>query len=128
MFIQGSIGNDLWHAARSGQEFWHFVNNRSVRILDAWTPENTDATIPQVNANNPFSESTRPSTYFIEDGSYLRLKSLHRFSDSLLPGFGGVPGLTHEASGKELPHVVVVPSRLLTPATDAAPPLGVSLQ
>ncbi len=89
VFIQGLVGNHIWNSARSGQEFWHFVNNRSTRILDAWSPDNPDARIPQVNANNPFSESTRPSTYFIEDGSYLRLKSLqlgYTLPDQILSG------------------------------------------
>jgi hypothetical protein len=48
--------------------------NQSVAVLDRWTPENPNTDIPRaVGGGNV--DNVRNSTRFIEDGSYLRLKS-----------------------------------------------------
>ena len=47
--------------------------NSGVRTLDAWTPENTSSTIPALSlADN--NDERRVSTYFINNGSYLKLR------------------------------------------------------
>jgi hypothetical protein len=49
--------------------------NYGIRVLDAWTPQNPNSTIPAlslVNANN----ETRASNYFIESASYLKLRNV----------------------------------------------------
>jgi hypothetical protein len=43
--------------------------------LDSWTPENTDTNIPRATAQDP-AGNKRSSTFYVEDGSYVRLKSL----------------------------------------------------
>ena len=49
--------------------------NSGVRTLDAWTPENTSSTIPALSlADN--NDERRVSTYFINNGSYLKLRQL----------------------------------------------------
>jgi TonB-dependent starch-binding outer membrane protein SusC len=48
--------------------------NLSADLLDAWTSENHSNSIPRVGANDP-NQNKRVSTYYIEDGSYLRLKT-----------------------------------------------------
>lgn len=87
--LQGSVGNDLWHGVKAGTDFSNFITNRSTRVLDSWTPENQDALLPELNINNPNSEGTKPHTYFVEDGSYLRIKSLqlgYSIPTRFLPG------------------------------------------
>jgi hypothetical protein len=44
-------------------------------VLNAWTPSNTNTDIPRAIVGDP-NQNTRTSDRFIEDGSYLRLKSL----------------------------------------------------
>lgn len=44
-------------------------------VLDAWTPTNTDTDIPRAISGDP-NQNVRPSTRWIEDGSYLRLKNI----------------------------------------------------
>ncbi|WP_162052241.1 SusC/RagA family TonB-linked outer membrane protein [Pontibacter pamirensis] len=54
-----------------------FINgeNAGVRTLDAWSPENTGSTIPSLSlADN--NDERRLSTYFINNGSYLKLRHL----------------------------------------------------
>ena len=79
MFFQGTIGNDICFASKggiNGTDFWGDYFNKSTRILDTWTPENRDAQLPEINILNPNNEANKVSTYLIEDGSYLRLKTL----------------------------------------------------
>lgn len=79
IFIQGTYGNDICFASKYGQastDFWGDYGNKSTRILNTWTPANTNAELPEINILNPNSESTRVTSYLIEDGSYIRLKTL----------------------------------------------------
>jgi TonB-linked SusC/RagA family outer membrane protein len=50
--------------------------NLDSRVLGAWTPDNPDATIPRLSLNDPNKNFSQPSDWFLEDGSYLRLKNL----------------------------------------------------
>jgi len=54
---------------------YFFLGNRSARVLDAWTPSNTNTMIPAVSSSYPLNESSANS-YFVEDASFLRLKNL----------------------------------------------------
>ncbi len=77
MYLQGTYGNDIYFASKGGQDgldFWSDYFNKSTRILDTWTPDNRDAKLPEINILNPNNESGKASTYFVEDGSYLRFK------------------------------------------------------
>ncbi len=75
LFLIGSQGNDLINYERLFSDFPTFFNtNRSTRLLNAWTPEN-HSDIPAVGPSIVNSEDS-PSSYYVEDGSYLRLKNL----------------------------------------------------
>jgi len=75
IFFQGSQGNDIFNATRIDLEGMFDSKNQSTAVLDRWTPTNRITDIPRAigggNINN-----VRNSTRFVEDGSYLRLKSL----------------------------------------------------
>ena len=76
IFFNGVQGNDIY--TRSVRQRLDFYNNnygRSERVLRAWTPTNTKTDIPVLSTGNP-SDVQRHSTYFVEDGSYLKLKTL----------------------------------------------------
>ena len=75
IFGQGVQGNELFNYARYWTDFETFQGNRSTRMLyDSWRPDNPDASLPILDANDALSSV--PSTYFVEDGSYLRLKNV----------------------------------------------------
>ena len=44
------------------------------RVLQAWTPQNTSSTIPMLSNANSNNE-TRFSSYFVESGDYLKLRT-----------------------------------------------------
>ena len=75
-FFQGSQGNDIYNQDKVFTDFPSFVNgNRSTRVLDSWTPTNTNPSLPALSATIQGNEANSNS-FFVEDGSYLRLKNL----------------------------------------------------
>ena len=78
-FFSGEFGFDIYNTTRRQLEFMHYgggsSTNHGVGILDAWSPTNTGGTIPALTMVDNNNE-TRMSNYFVEDGSYLKLKYL----------------------------------------------------
>ena len=50
--------------------------NRVSDILNAWSPSNTSSSIPRLSKNDPNSNFTLPSDWYLEDASYLRIKNV----------------------------------------------------
>ncbi len=48
----------------------------SDRVLDSWTPENPNTSVPIFENVANFSTNTQVSSYFIEEGSYLRWRNM----------------------------------------------------
>ncbi len=74
----GSEGNEIYNATRSATDFWGGqIGNKSRRLLDAWTEDNKNTTVPKAEAARTFTtNSNTHSSYFVEDGSYFRLRAL----------------------------------------------------
>ena len=75
LFFDGKQGNDLYNAQRSIGDFDYFSFNHSTNTLDAWTPSKANSNIPALSTLNSNNE-LQPSSYYVEDGSYLRLKTI----------------------------------------------------
>lgn len=74
-FFQGSVGNDIFNATRIDLEGMFDSKNQSVTVLDRWTPENRDTDMPRaIGKGNVYNVYN--STRFIENGTYVRLKSI----------------------------------------------------
>jgi TonB-linked SusC/RagA family outer membrane protein len=79
MFFQGVQGNDVINYVRRWIDFQQFQNGRSKRRLyESWTEERFNSggkiTMPMALADD--SQLQTPSSYFVEDGSYLRMKNV----------------------------------------------------
>jgi hypothetical protein len=75
LFGQGVQGNEVFNFVRYWTDFPTFGGNRSERMLnDSWRPGKTDAKLPQPKSSDVISSN--PSTYYLEDGSYLRMKNI----------------------------------------------------
>ncbi|WP_166332435.1 SusC/RagA family TonB-linked outer membrane protein [Sphingobacterium chungjuense] len=70
VFLQGSYGNDIFNASRMEMEGMYDGKNQSTRVLDRWQVTGQITDVPRANY------TMRNSTYFIENGSFLRLKNL----------------------------------------------------
>ena len=80
IFLQGVSGNDIFNGNLLFTDFLtYFQNsNKGPALLDAWGypgADNASATLPELNQNAP-SRELEPSTYYVEDGSYLRLRTV----------------------------------------------------
>lgn len=77
LFLQGVSGVKLFHAFKeSTLNASEQGYNRWDKILDAWSPTNTGSNIPIISASDDNKNFQTPSDWYLENGSYLRLKSL----------------------------------------------------
>lgn len=72
IFLQGSQGNDIFNASRIDTEGMFDFRNQSKAVLDHWKRPGMITDIPRVGN----IENSHNSTRFVEDGSYLRLKTV----------------------------------------------------
>jgi TonB-linked SusC/RagA family outer membrane protein len=77
-FFYGVSGNKIFNNNQSSLESFGQLSNISEEyLLNSWTPTNPSNRYPRVTANDyNQNRSGRPSDAFIEDGSYLRLRSV----------------------------------------------------
>jgi len=78
LFFQGVQGNKLFNSmkfstlnAGVGQQY-----NMLEGVLDAWTPQNPTHKLPRVSLRDENRNFYETSDFYVEDGSYLRLKNL----------------------------------------------------
>lgn len=77
IFIQGVAGNKLFNAVKftglnASQQGYNMLKD----ILNAWSPNNPNSNIPRVSASDPNNNFGTASTWYLEDGSYARLKNI----------------------------------------------------
>ena len=75
IFIQGSYGNEIFNTLTQTAFFGRAGENKYAITLNRWTPDNPTSDIPRAGTVAEFS-AIYNNSYEIEDGSYLRLKSL----------------------------------------------------
>ena len=78
MFWQGVAGQDVYNNQKFQTDFYSITDagsNKGNRMLDAWTTGNTGSTIPALTTNNVGNEG-RASSYFVENGSYAKLRQM----------------------------------------------------
>ena len=79
MFWQGSQGQDVISDLKKETDLWSGLNigflNKGERLLDAWTPQNPDSSIPALSRSDINNEK-RVSTFYVENGSYLKLRNI----------------------------------------------------
>ena len=79
-FLQGVFGNSVRNSWKELSDFWNIDvqndRNHPSRILDAWSPTNPDSDIPALSRRDANGER-RFSSYFVEDGSYVKLRNLN---------------------------------------------------
>lgn len=70
VLIQGSQGNDIFNASRIETEGMYDGKNQNTRVLDRWRRPGMVTTIPKAGYDMKISD------YFVEDGSFMRIKDL----------------------------------------------------
>jgi len=88
-FFQGVQGNDLFAAYK----FYTVFNSRfnmSEAVKNRWTGPGTSDRMPRLTSSDP-NQNSRISDFYVEDGSYLRLKNIrlgYSVPSGLLDGLG----------------------------------------
>ncbi|NBO48973.1 MAG: SusC/RagA family TonB-linked outer membrane protein [Chitinophagia bacterium] len=75
VFAKGTYGNQIFNYVRYWTDFNTFQGNRSKRMLYESYGETANPKLPKINASDGVSGAV-VSSYFLEDGSYLRLSNV----------------------------------------------------
>ena len=78
MMLQGAARSKAFNATKFA--YLNEANknfNRSVEILDAWSPENRNSNIPRINSADPNNNFMTSSDWYLEDASYLQIGRAH---------------------------------------------------
>lgn len=79
VFFQGVYGNKVVNSWKYESDFWNISvpahKNHPVRILGGWYFDNQNSDIPAITNTNQNAE-LRMSSYYVEDGSYLKLRNI----------------------------------------------------
>lgn len=85
VFLQGSYGNDIYNASRIETEGMYDGKNQSTRVLNRWRIPGQITDVPKAGFD------IKNSSYFVEDGSFLRVKDVtlsYNFSGKMLRSWG----------------------------------------
>ncbi len=88
VFLQGSYGNSIFNVSRMETEGMYDAKNQSISVLDRWERPGMVTYMPRATQD---TKNLLPSTRFVEDGSYLRLKTLslsYDFKNAFLKKIG----------------------------------------
>ena len=77
-YLNGVSGNKIFNVSKWFTDFFPSFQGaaQSARVKDSWSPSNTGATIPIFETASNFSTNTQSSSFYVEDGSYIRLQNV----------------------------------------------------
>lgn len=78
IFMYASVGNDVINYVRYWTDFPQVFDGAVSKdaVYNSWTPQNLNAKVPRLERAANFSNTTQFTSYYKEDGSFLRCKSL----------------------------------------------------
>lgn len=74
--LYGTFGNDIYNLNKDRYFGTDGVNVIAGTWDKAWRADNTDTDVPRLSVNDANGNHNKPSTFFVESGSYMRLKLL----------------------------------------------------
>lgn len=91
--LYGSRGNQIFNYTKYFTDFLSTFNGAKNRDLlyNSWSPTNLNAKTPKVETANNFSNSGTANSYYIENGSFLKLRSMqlgYNVKQGVLQRFG----------------------------------------
>jgi TonB-linked SusC/RagA family outer membrane protein len=77
-FLYASVGNDVINYVRYWTEFPSVFDGAISKeaVYNSWSPDRPNAKVPRLERAANFSTSTQFSSYYLEDGSFLKMRSL----------------------------------------------------
>jgi TonB-dependent starch-binding outer membrane protein SusC len=92
LFLQGVQGNDIYNNLKTQTQGMVRLFGATTEVLNAWTPQNTNTTIPRAVSGDPNQNTTRASNRWVEKGSFMRIKNIslgYTLPQSFLSSFAG---------------------------------------
>ncbi len=106
VLVQGVIDVDTW-TGLSGA-FWPLEKEDRGQIhelwTNRWTPDNPSSELPRLVSNSAYSQNELPSSFFVEDNSYVRIRNItlgYNFPSDFLEKFA-MSSLRLYTSGENL--------------------------
>ncbi|WP_166094961.1 TonB-dependent receptor [Mucilaginibacter inviolabilis] len=77
VFLYGSFGNKIWNSVKYWRDFYaSFGTAKSYTALnDSWTPTHQNASAPIQELDASTSSGATPNSYFVENGTYVRMRN-----------------------------------------------------
>jgi TonB-linked SusC/RagA family outer membrane protein len=77
-FFYASVGNDVINYVRYWTDFPQVFDGAVSKdaVYNSWTPTNLNAKVPKLERTANFSNTTEFNSYYLENGSFLRCKSM----------------------------------------------------
>jgi len=77
-YTYASIGNEIYNVSKVFTDFYPLFPGAAIsdRVKESWTPSNTGAEIPIFESVSNFSTNTQSNSFYVEDGSFLRLQNV----------------------------------------------------
>ena len=77
-YVYSSLGGKIYNFSKWYIDFYPSFTGQAVsaRVLDSWTPQNTDTDQPIFENTSNFSTNTQSNSFYVENGSYLRMQNL----------------------------------------------------
>ncbi len=90
-FTYLGLGNEIFNLSRWFTDFYPSFSGAAIgrRVLNSWSPNNTNTDIPIYETTSNFSTNTVANSYYVEDGSYLRMANLTLGYNLPASAFGG---------------------------------------
>ena len=77
-YLFTSLGNKIFNISKWYTDFYPSFTGAAIssRVKDSWTTANTGAETPIFENVSNFSTNTQPNSFYVEDGSFLRMQNL----------------------------------------------------
>ncbi len=92
-YTYASIGNEIYNISKLFTDFYPLFPGAAIseRVKDAWSFENPTGDIPIFENVANFSTNTQSNSFYVEDGSFLRLQNItfaYKIPASILDNWG----------------------------------------
>ncbi len=90
-YLYASLGNKIYNLSKWFTDFYPSFKGAAIgaRVTESWTPNNLDTDTPRFEDVSNFSTNTQSNSFYIEDGSYLRMQNIslaYNLPESILKG------------------------------------------
>ena len=92
-YMFASLGNDIYNVSKLYTDFYSLFPGAAIsdRVKDSWSFENPTGDIPIFENVSNFSTNTQSNSFYVEDGSYLRMQNItlaYKFPISMIESLG----------------------------------------